>query len=147
MTKTKKVIYKLVQKKWDKILVLNLLIPICFLVCPWKLKVGALAQGCLMLLLFLVLCCICSTHAQLTPKHAQQFLNEYTTLQWVKICTVLFQLDVYPRKILSNHLICCKSQFGQNLLLVCNCVNTSPTTCLLNLAFDLLLSIVRMVFY
>ena len=64
------------KKLWDKILGLNLLVPICLLVCPWKLKVAALAQGCLMLLLLLLLHCSCSARAQLTPKRALPLPNK-----------------------------------------------------------------------
>ena len=83
--------YRLVYKSWEGKLGLNLFLTIYLLVFPWKLKVAALSQVCLVLqLLLLVLHCRCSAHAQLTPKHALPLSNERSTLWWVKLYIVLF---------------------------------------------------------
>ena len=82
--------YRLVWKSCEKVLVLSLLLLMCLLVSPWKLKVEALAQGCLVLLLLLLLCYSCIAHAQLTPKCALPFPNKYATLWWIKPRIVLF---------------------------------------------------------
>ena len=76
----KKEVQRLVWKSWGKIFDLNLLVPICLLVCHWKLKVVALAQSCLMLLPLLLLCCSCRACAQLTPKHTWTLPTNCATL-------------------------------------------------------------------
>ena len=141
--KKKKANYRLVWINWDKILVLNLLVPICLLVCPWKLKVAALAQGCLVLLLLLLLHCNCSACAQLTPKHARPLPNKYATLWYIKPHIALFWLDFYLRTIVPNHLVCYKFQFGWNLLLGHNYPNVCPTPWWIDPTYNLSILMLR----
>ena len=107
-------------------LVLNLLLPVCLLVCPWKLKVAASAQGCLVLLLLLLLHysfkCLCPDDPQTCLDLAQQTYHPV-----VDKSTHWPILLVYLKTILPNHLIYYKFKFGQNLPLGNNCLNVSPT--------------------
>ena len=89
-----------VCKIWEVFLGCNILI--CLLICPWKLKEAASAQGCLLLLPLLVLHCRCSTNVQLTPKHTLFLKNGITALYWVNTSVILLYLTVYLRK----HLFC-----------------------------------------